>query len=184
MTKRSLNKLSVKEASNHAEALVLDVRTPLEYRELHVPDSVLLPLQDVTAGKVKELAGDRPVHVLCRSGNRASSAADILVSAGVENVSVLDGGILAWESEGLPVVRGQAAMSLERQVRIAAGFLVFSGAVLAWLVNPLWIVLSGFVGAGLMFAGITDTCMMGNLIARMPWNRVSVGTKASCCSAK
>jgi len=184
MTKHLIKKISVKEASKQSGAVVVDVRTPLEHRELHVPESILMPLQDVSAGKVKEIAGDRTVHLLCRSGNRASSAAEILLNGGLEQVCVLDGGILAWEGEGLPVVRGQAAMSLERQVRIAAGFLVFSGAVLAWLVNPLWILLSGFVGAGLMFAGITDTCMMGNLIARMPWNRVSLPTASSCCSTK
>ena len=76
----------------------------------------------------------------------------------------------AWEAEGLPLNRGRKMMSLERQVRIAAGALVFTGALLGYFVNPAWIALSGFVGAGLIFAGITDTCGMGMLIARMPWN--------------
>jgi len=79
------------------------------------------------------------------------------------------GGVQAWEAEGLPLNRGRKMMSLERQVRIAAGALVFTGALLGYFVNPAWIALSGFVGAGLVFAGITDTCGIGMLMARMPW---------------
>jgi rhodanese-related sulfurtransferase len=85
---------------------------------------------------------------------------------------VVVGGTLAWTAAGLPVVRGEAKMiSLERQVRIAAGALVATGAVLAQVVHPGFIWLSGVVGAGLVFAGITDFCGMGLLIARLPWNR-------------
>ena len=89
------------------------------------------------------------------------------------NVVNVEGGTLACEAAGLPVVRGKKAISLERQVRIAAGFLVLVGAVLALTVHPYFAGLSAFVGAGLMFAGITDTCGMGMLLARMPWNQVS-----------
>ena len=72
---------------------------------------------------------------------------------------------------GLPVVRGKKAVSLERQVRIAAGSLVVIGVALGLLVHPVLFGLSGFVGAGLVFAGVTDTCGMGMMLARMPWNR-------------
>ena len=85
----------------------------------------------------------------------------------------VEGGTQAWDAAGLPVIRGQKAISLERQVRIAAGSLVLTGAVLSHWVHPWWIGLSGFVGAGLIFAGITDTCGMGLLLARMPWNNVA-----------
>ena len=77
----------------------------------------------------------------------------------------------AWTAAGLPVVRGKATMSLERQVRIAAGLLVLVGVTLGFTVHPYWFGLSGFVGAGLAFAGITDTCMMGMMLAKLPWNR-------------
>jgi len=90
--------------------------------------------------------------------------------------------VLAWESAGLPLKRGAKMMSLERQVRIAAGALVFTGAVLGYFVNPAWIALSGFVGAGLVFAGITDTCGMGMLIARMPWNNRRPSSGGACCA--
>jgi hypothetical protein len=82
----------------------------------------------------------------------------------------VEGGTIACENAGLPLARGTKVMSLERQVRIAAGSLVLTGIVLGWLVHPYLIGLSAFVGAGLVFAGVTDTCGMGMLLARMPWN--------------
>jgi Protein of unknown function (DUF2892) len=85
----------------------------------------------------------------------------------------VEGGMLACIEAGLQVVRGKKAISLERQVRIAAGLLVVLGSLLGWFVHPAFIGLSAFVGAGLLFAGITDTCGMGMLLARMPWNQVS-----------
>jgi rhodanese-related sulfurtransferase len=97
-------------------------------------------------------------------------AAEKLMASGLPNLSVLEGGVLAWETAGLRLIRGTKVISLERQVRIAAGSLMFIGAALGYFVNPNWIALSGFVGAGLVFAGVTDTCAMGMLIARMPWN--------------
>lgn len=78
---------------------------------------------------------------------------------------------MAWEAAGLPVVRGKKAISLERQVRIAAGLLVLLGAILGFFVNPSFIGISAFVGAGLVFAGITDTCGMAMMLAKMPWNQ-------------
>lgn len=79
---------------------------------------------------------------------------------------------MAWDKAGLPVVRGQGVMSLDRQVRVAAGFLAFCGAVMALTLDPRWALLSGVVGLGLMHAGITNSCMMGLILARMPWNQV------------
>ena len=99
----------------------------------------------------------------------------------------MEGGTLACEAANLPVVRGQKAISLERQVRIAAGSLVLIGAILGFWVDPYWIALAAFVGAGLIFAGITDTCGMAMLLARMPWNQVPAEdsitpvAKTACC---
>ena len=90
-------------------------------------------------------------------------------------------GIPAWEQTGGSVVRGKKAISLERQVRIAAGSLVLLGAVLALTVNLWFVVLSAFIGAGLLFAGVTDTCGMGMLLARMPWNQVR-DQNPTCCA--
>ncbi len=161
---------------------LIDVRTPAEYREVHASCARLVPLDELDPAAL--LAGrksmEEPLYVICRTGNRASKAGEKLVAAGHGNVVNVEGGTLAWEAAGLPVVRGKKTISLERQVRIVAGALVFLGSLLGGLVNPLWFLLSGFVGAGLVFAGITDTCGMAMILARMPWNQVGRSEGASC----
>ncbi len=153
---------------------LLDVRTPVEYREMHVTFARNLPLDRLDARSI--VAGrdgsPQPLYVICKSGSRGRQACERFLAAGYTNVINVEGGTQAWEQAGLPVVRGKKAMSLERQVRIAAGTLVLLGSILGWFVHPYWIGLSVFVGAGLVFAGLTDTCGMGMLLARMPWNQV------------
>lgn len=145
--------------------MLIDVRTPAEYRAVHAVGARNVPLDQLDP---KALSGR--VYVICKSGARSRKACDQLRQAGVEAYCV-EGGTDAWAASGLPVNRSQGAISLERQVRIAAGALVLLGIVLAWLVHPAMIAVSAFVGAGLMFAGVTDTCGMAMLLARMPWNR-------------
>lgn len=154
---------------------VIDVRTPMEYREVHVTQARSLPLDSLAPKKLIEggqLPKDKPICILCRSGQRSTKAAEHFVREGFTNTLVVEGGTQAWIDAGLPVERGQVkVISLERQVRIAAGTLVLSGVLLGWFVNPAFVGLSGFVGAGLIFAGITDWCGMGLLLAKAPWNR-------------
>lgn len=166
---------------------LIDVRTPVEYREVHADIARNIPLDrldgtELTAGK----SDSAPLYVICRSGGRGKQACEKLQAVGFTNVVNVEGGTQAWEQAGLPVVRGKKAISLERQVRIAAGALVVLGSVLGAFVHPYFIALAGFVGAGLVFAGITDTCGMGMLLARMPWNQVaeprSSGKSANQCS--
>jgi len=135
---------------------LIDVRTPGEFQEIHVSD------RDTS----------RPLYVICRSGARGSQACAKLLQSGIGNVIHVEGGTMAWDKAGLPVVRGQGVISLDRQVRVAAGFLAFCGAVMALTLDPRWALLSGVVGLGLMHAGITNSCMMGLMLARMPWNQV------------
>jgi rhodanese-related sulfurtransferase len=165
----------LKELARQGNIDVIDVRTPVEFRELRAVIARNAPLDSLDPHAVMKerngTAGD-PLYVICRSGNRSSKACEQFIAAGYANVVNVDGGTQAWDEAGLPVVRGKKSVSLERQVRIAAGFLVFAGATLAHFVHPWWIGLPAFVGAGLMFAGITDTCAMGMLIAKMPWNGV------------
>lgn len=154
---------------------LIDVRTPVEFREVHVTFARNVPLDRLDSNGLMNARGSasgQPLYVICRSGNRSSQACEKLVAAGLTNIVNVAGGTLAWEQAGLPVTRGKKAISLERQVRIAAGLLVLIGAALGYFVDPRWIGLSAFVGAGLTFAGITDTCGMGMLLARMPWNQV------------
>ncbi len=163
---------------------LIDVRTPVEYREVHVAFARNVPLDQLDPTAVMQTrngAKDDPLYVICRSGSRGEKACEKFHQAGFANVVNIEGGTLACEQAGLPLVRGKKAISLERQVRIAAGSLVLLGAVLSWWVHPAFIGLSAFVGAGLVFAGITNTCAMGMMLAKMPWNRCNQET-SSCAT--
>jgi rhodanese-related sulfurtransferase len=155
------------------KGVMIDVRTPAEYHEMHVAGSALMPLDELDVETVRGACKrGEPLYVMCYSGKRAAQAVKKLSGAGLENCVLVEGGIQAWDEAGLPVVRGERkVIPLERQVRIAAGLLVLTGVTLGWLVHPGWFGLAGFVGAGLVFAGITDTCGMGMMIAKMPWNK-------------
>lgn len=154
---------------------LLDVRTPVEFREVHVPFARNVPLDRLdpaAVGSDRKAPAGEPLYVICKSGGRGQKACEKLLAAGVIVINV-EGGTQAWVDAGLPVVRGKKSISLERQVRVAAGSLAVLGAVLAWLVHPGFIGLSALVGAGLVFSGLTDSCAMGMILARMPWNRVA-----------
>lgn len=165
---------------------LIDVRTPAEFRELHADGARNVPLDRLDPERlVRERAGRAvgPLYLICRSGARADMACRKFLAAGHANVVSVEGGTVAWEQAGLPVTRGKKAMSLERQVRIAAGSLALLGAVLALTVHPYFAGLSAFIGAGLVFAGVTDTCGMGMVLARMPWNQVAAPSgPAACCA--
>jgi rhodanese-related sulfurtransferase len=161
---------------------LIDVRTPVEYREVHVGFARNVPLDRLDAVELTAGRNGSPLYVICRSGSRGQQACDKLSAAGYTNVVNVEGGTQAWDQSGLPVVRGKKSVSLERQVRIAAGALVVVGSALGLFVHPYWIGLAAFVGAGLIFAGITDTCGMGMILARMPWNQVATTTPASSAS--
>jgi rhodanese-related sulfurtransferase len=153
---------------------LLDVRTPVEYAAVHVPGTTLVPLDELDAPAFlrQRPAGDQPIYVLCQSGGRARKAIAKFKRAGFDGCVLVEGGTQAWIEAGLPVNRGQGkVISLERQVRIAAGALVLAGVLLGWFVHPGFFGLAAFIGAGLVFAGITDFCGMGLLQAKMPWNQ-------------
>lgn len=164
-------------ANKTADLCIVDVRTTAEVKASKLPDSLHIPLHELTPERLradiaKSGKNGSSIYLLCQSGKRAEMAADQLQDQLDAELIIVEGGINALRDAQIPLQQsGKAVMSLERQVRIAAGFLVFSGVLLGSLFNPGFYWLSGFVGAGLMFAGITDTCMMGMLIARMPWNR-------------
>jgi rhodanese-related sulfurtransferase len=152
---------------------LIDVRTPVEFREAHVEFARNIPLDQLSANALAhrdESSG--PLYVICRSGSRGQRACQRLANEGLANVMNVEGGLLAWSEAGLPVVRGKKTISLERQVRITAGSIVLLGAVLGLFVHPYWIALAALIGAGLVFSGLTDTCGMGMILTRMPWNQV------------
>ena len=155
---------------------IIDVRTPVEFREVHATIARNVPLDSLDPKAVMTERGDseeEPLYVICKAGTRGAKAQQKFTDAGYENVINVEGGTDAWVAAGLPVVRGKKAMSLERQVRIVAGLIVFVGAVAALVTDNVYFAgIPAFIGAGLVFAGVTDTCGMGMLIAKMPWNQV------------
>ncbi|OYP38554.1 rhodanese-like domain-containing protein [Rhodopirellula sp. MGV] len=161
------------------EINLIDVRTPAEYSGLHAEGARNVPLDSISADAVGSTSPDRPVYVICQAGNRSKKAVDKLVAFGVPHVVDVQGGTSAWESAGLPVVRGKKTVSLPRQVQMVAGSMVLIGAILGYFVHPGFIGLSGFVGAGLLFAGLTDTCAMATILGKMPWNQRSGGGSCS-----
>jgi rhodanese-related sulfurtransferase len=168
---------------------LIDVRTPAEFGEVHVDFAHNIPLDRLDSKEFASIANGGPVYFVCKSGTRSQKACEKLLAAGVKDVVSVEGGTAACEAAGVPVVRGKKVMSLERQVRVAAGSLVAIGAALAAFgpVAPVnWQAigagLAGFVGCGLVFAGITDTCGMAMLIAKMPWNQ-ACRTATTCSRA-
>jgi rhodanese-related sulfurtransferase len=154
------------------ETRLLDVRTPGEFEAEHIAGAYNVPLDTLGehGTEIRAAVAD-PVVLICRSGQRARRAEQALKGAGMDNLHVLDGGMAAWTGAGYPVQRAAPRMSLERQVRVAAGALAAVGGFLALFVNPLFAVLPAFVGAGLVIAGATDTCTMGMLLAKLPFNQ-------------
>lgn len=151
---------------------VIDVRTPKEFQAAHVAGAESVPLDSLDPVQFIGRHGDGfPVYVLCQSGKRASMAAERLAQAGHKNVTVIEGGTNAAKDAGIDIEYGKGTIPIERQVRIAAGALVFVGTLLGWFVHGGFLAIPTFVGAGLVFAGVTDTCGMAMALAKCPWNR-------------
>ena len=156
---------------------ILDVRTAAEVKAAGLPDCLHIPLHELTPERLqaeilKSGKNGSHVYLLCQAGRRAEMAADQLKGNIDAELYIIEGGMDAVKQSNIQMKEaGPTAISLERQVRIVAGLLILIGAALGTWVNPGFYGLSAFVGAGLTFAGITDTCAMGMLIAKMPWNR-------------
>jgi rhodanese-related sulfurtransferase len=163
---------------------LIDVRTPAEFRSVHAEGATLVPFDQFDPGQFRrrDTGENGPIYLICGSGGRAKAAAEKCVAADLTDVAVVEGGTSAWLAAGLPVVRGRGAISLERQDRIAAGSLVLIGVILGFAASHIFFGLSAFVGAGLVFAGVTDTCGMGLMLVRMPWNRAGQDQQGACPS--
>lgn len=156
---------------------ILDVRTPSEFEDAHIAGAYNVPLDQLAEHTADLRAGaDGMIVLVCQSGRRAQEAEALLRRSGMPNARVLDGGIQAWRGEGLPTTRVRPRVSLERQVRIVAGAVVALGSVAALTVSPMWAAVPMAIGSGLVIAGISDSCAMGLLLARLPYNR----SAASC----
>ena len=163
--------LTLNEKLENEDLHLVDVREYAEFAGGRVAGARLLPLGEIERRNA-ELDRSKPVYVMCRTGNRSAQAQKKLNALGFENVVNIAGGFEAWKKAGLPFERDEKApWALERQVRFVAGLLVLIGILLSIFVHPYFIGLSGFIGAGLVFAAVTDTCTMGMILLKMPWNR-------------
>jgi rhodanese-related sulfurtransferase len=155
---------------------LVDVRESAEYAGERIAGASLYSLSQFDPHKLS-VTGETTLVLYCQSGKRSSKAAQKCLEAGLSPVVHLEGGISSWKSAGYPVVKSKnAPISLFRQVQIVAGSLVLLGTVLGVFVSPNFLFLSGFVGAGLVFAGVSNTCAMGMLLAKLPYNQ-RVGNK-------
>jgi len=188
MTNHIIQTDALQEKMQSAAIQLIDVRSPAEFSEGHIPRAINIPLEEVPH-RINDIATEGDVVITCASGARAKSC-KTRDFADNQNVLVLEGGTNAWQKKGLPLVETSKAKTLPlmRQVQIGAGSFILIGFLLAWLLHPLWLGLPLFVGAGLLFAGVSGFCGMALILARMPWNQsgrtAAKGTLAkeqSCC---
>ena len=152
---------------------LLDVRTPAEFTAAHIPGSYNVPL-DLLKEHRQELSRELQDHfvLVCRSGARAEQAKESLASVGaaLPSLHVLDGGLAAWERDDRQVVRAEPRWELERQVRLVAGSIVLVAVLLSVIVPAAkWV--AAAIGAGLTLAAISNSCLMGMMLAKLPYNR-------------
>ena len=155
------------------EAMLIDVRDPVEHAGARIPGATLMPLAKFDPAMVKVDGASRAIFH-CKAGMRSAKACQKMLEAGHAEAWQLGGGIDAWIQAGLPVERdARAGISIIRQVQMVAGSIVLIGSLLGGFVSPWFFIVSGFIGAGLLFAGITDTCGMAMMLSKMPWNRTT-----------
>jgi rhodanese-related sulfurtransferase len=165
----SVSELATQQPCNN-QVRWFDVRSATEFAAGHIPGTINIPLDELEV-RVEDIIANLPIVLICKGGHRARMAAGLLEPCRT-NITVLDGGTDAWAKAGLPlVISRKTRWSLERQVRLAAGVLILCGTIATAVTSHAWLLLTGFVGLGLTFAGVTDLCPMGVLLARMPWNR-------------
>ena len=156
---------------------VIDVRPRAAFEGIHAEVARYVAFEGLDPAAVMAARlgdpGD-PLYIICQIGKRSLDVCKRFIEAGFANVVNVEGGTRAWRAAGLPVVRGRG-IAIERQVQITAGSLVLAGAALGWLLHPAFFALSALIGAGLVFAGVSDTCPMGMALLKMPWNRARAG---------
>ncbi|ACK70140.1 Rhodanese domain protein [Gloeothece citriformis PCC 7424] len=153
------------------QVILVDVREPSEYAEERISNAIPIPLSTFDPKKIP-FEENKKLVLYCRGGNRSTQAAQKLLAAGFENITHLQNGITGWKQAGYPTqINGNAPISIMRQVQIVAGSLVLIGTILGAFISPWFLILSGFVGSGLLFAGITNTCALGMLLAKLPYNQ-------------
>jgi rhodanese-related sulfurtransferase len=169
------------------KSVLVDVRSPIEFEAEHIEGAINIPLEAIDA-RAEEVPRKGRLVMVCRSGMRAERAAFTLMGKAFQP-SVLDGGMVAWRKASLPIVEGKKRLPIERQIQLVVGTGVLTSVVLGTWVNPAFLLIAAFFGAGLTFAGLSGTCALGILLAKAPWNKLEVacapkteGKSGGCCS--
>lgn len=166
--------------------VLVDVRNPIEFEAEHIAGAVNLPLETLDS-HCNEVPRTGQLVVICRSGKRAERGAYTLMGQGFQP-KVLAGGMVAWRKAGLPIKEGKKRLPIERQIQLIVGSAVLTGVLLGVFVNTWFLMIPGFFGAGLTFAGLSGTCALGILLGKAPWNKLALPSaqsgsgKSSCCS--
>jgi rhodanese-related sulfurtransferase len=174
------------EVAAQAGLVLVDVRSPIEFEAEHIEGAVNVPLETLDS-RCEEVPRKGQLVVICRSGKRAERGAYTLMGQGFQP-KILEGGMVAWRKAGLPIKEGKKRLPIERQIQLIVGSGVLTGVLLGVFVNPWFLVIPGFFGAGLTFAGLSGTCALGILLGKAPWNKLAAPSaqsqsgKSSCCS--
>ena len=168
---QSIHPVTLKKWLEMESVILVDVREGVEFAGERIQGATRVSLSNFDPQKIPVDEGKKLV-LYCQTGKRSAQAAQKLFAASFNEVTNLEGGLNAWKEAGYPIETSKnAPMSIMRQVQIVAGSLVVTGTLLGAFVSPWFLILSGFVGSGLVFAGITNTCALGMLLAKMPWNQ-------------
>lgn len=174
MSTRTVSPAEAHELMKNGSTLI-DIREPAEFLREHVPGAISFPLSDILLGKkIKDLPVNHPVIFHCLAGSRTAQNEDALVrTADPATVLLLSGGINAWKSANFPTIEDKKyPLPIMRQVQIVAGILILAGVLMGYAIDESFFLLSGFVGAGLLFAGVSGWCGMAVLLSKMPWNKL------------
>lgn len=170
-TSTTIKPANLKQWLAEKQVILIDVREPGEYKSEHIPGALSLPLSTLKLEQIPTVSNQKIV-LSCQSGKRSDIAAQKLLESGLNSLLQLEGGLNSWKEAGYETETSKnAPISLMRQVQIVAGTLVFTGTLLGAFVSPWFLFLSGFVGAGLIFAGVSNTCALGMLLAKLPYNQ-------------
>lgn len=169
---KSINPKTAKEWLDKNDAILIDVREPEEFKAVHIKGAHLLPVGSIDVSKLPDVK-NKKIIIHCKLGRRGENACAVLMTGNPAlEVYNMEGGIVAWENAGFKVEKAtDATLSIERQVQVTIGGGVLLGVILGYFVSPAFLFLSGFFGAGLLFAGITGSCGLAMMMAKMPWNQ-------------
>lgn len=177
---RYISAIELQQMYDKERLVICDIREVDEYNREHIIGAINMPLSSFDVSKVNQLSSGKQIVIHCQSGNRTKLSETKFQNLACSEVLILEGGIGAWKKLGCAlVVNNKAPLPIMRQVQIVAGSLVLIGVVLGFVVSPWFYLLSGFVGAGLLFAGISGFCGMANILMLLPYNKNN-GCNSSC----